>query len=132
LLRVPPLWLRLPGLLDFHSLPRSYGTGAPVLRGVSFAVGGGRTLALVGATQRSPAGGPGEGGSGGGAGAAVAAGGHGGAEGLAEGAIDDLLFFADKEGDATMFCRCAFCLHLQAAWLPGCLAVLVCRHRSSV
>ena len=50
LLRVPPLWLRLPGLLDFHSLPRSYGTGAPVLRGVSFAVGGGRTLALVGAT----------------------------------------------------------------------------------
>ena len=50
MLRVPPLWLRLPGLLDFHSLPRSYGTGAPVLRGVSFAVGGGRTLALVGAT----------------------------------------------------------------------------------
>ena len=76
--------------------------------------------ALVGATQRSPAGVPGEAGSGG---TGAAAGGAGGAEGPAEGAMDDLLFFADKEGDATMFGRCAFCLHLRAAWLPGCASL---------
>lgn len=58
--------------------------------------------------------------------AAAAAGGEGGEGGEGEAAMDDLLFYADTQGDATMFGRCA-----HRPWLPPaacrCLSLGCCR-----